>query len=219
VVHVFRPEGDVSPVSADRLRERLIVHRGISGGALTVNQTAALEAPWFLDPDCFARHASRVFANNAALAEAIRLKGGIFSRVNHPALSPKADLAWAVSPFVVLHLSEDAASDCGKVVAILVHEARRRGLNFDLASSFGFRGDRFEIIRPLVQIREHGESAGLLKIAMGSRGGPTQAEVVRLVNDIAAYPDWSVLRDQYAQVPAYVKSGFGVYVEKPPRPK
>ena len=217
VVNLFVPDGDASPVSLERLRDQLIVHRGISGGGLSVYQTAALEAPWCFDAEAACAHAARVFANNASLAKAILLSGGVFSHVHHPILSGMADKSWAVAPFVVLHLSEAAANDCGKLVAILVHEVRERGLNFDLASSFGFRGDRFEIIRPLVQIREYGASAGLLKIAMGSRGGPTMPEVIKLANEIAAYPDWTTLRDAYAHVPPYVKTGLGVYVAKPPR--
>ncbi len=217
IVNVFVPEGDASPVHFERLKERLNVNRAISGGALTVNQTAALEAPWFLDPALFTAHVESVYANNRKLAEAVELKGGVFSRINHPALERQCQQRWAVSPFVVLHLQGDSVGRLGKLVAIIVHEVRERGLSFDLASSFGFRGHRFEVIRPLVQIREMEGRTGVLKIAMGSRSEPSVDGIIDLINEIAAYPDWDALADAYTDVPAYVKGSFGVYVEKPPR--
>jgi hypothetical protein len=217
VAHVYVPESG-SPVHLERLLERLNVYRSVTGGGLTVNQQAALEAPWFLDRDRFRDHAGRVFANNTALARAIRLQGGVFSRVNHPRLSAMAGLPWAVAPFVVLHLTEDNAGRLGKLVAIVAHEARERGLQLDLGSSFGFRGHRFEVIRPLVQIREHGDSAGLLKIAMGARSGPSATAIAELLNEIAAYPDWQALADAYDGVAAYAKGSFGVYEPVPPKP-
>ncbi len=217
VAHVYVPEAG-SPVHLERLLERLNVYRSITGGGLTVNQQAALEAPWFLDGERFGDHAGRVFANNAALARAIRLEGGVFSRVNHPVLSAMSETPWAVAPFVVLHLADDDVGRLGKLVAIIAHEVRERGLQLDLGSSFGFRGNRFEVIRPLVQIREHGESAGLLKIAMGARPGPSKPAIAELVNELAAYRDWQALADAYAGVPAYAKGSFGVYEPVPRKP-
>jgi len=217
VAHVYVPEAG-SPVHLERLMERLNVYRSVTGGGLTVNQQAALEAPWFLDFERFRDHAGRVFANNAALARAIELQGGVFARINHPALSAMSETPWAVAPFVVLHLADDNVGRLGKLVAIIAQEARARGLQLDLGSSFGFRGNRFEVIRPLVQIREYGESSGLLKIAMGARPGPSAAAIADLVNEIAAYPDWQALADAYSHVPAYAKGSFGVYEPVPPKP-
>ncbi|MBT6093348.1 MAG: hypothetical protein HOH04_00595 [Rhodospirillaceae bacterium] len=218
IVNVFVPKGDASPIYFERLNERLNVNRAITGGALTVNQTAVLEAPWFLDLALFAAHAGRVFENNKKLAGAIELTGGVFSRINHPALADQAMLDWAESPFVVAHVAGDSVGRLGKLVAIIVHEARERGLCFDLASSFGFRGHRFEVIRPLVQIRELDSRAGVLKIAMGSRSGPSIDGIITLINEIGAFDDWDALAAAYPDVPAYAKGSFGVYVARPPKP-
>lgn len=219
IVNLYVPQGEASPIHFERLKERLTVNRAITGGALTVNQTAALEAPWFLRGEALGRHAARVFENNSILARSVRLEGGIFSSIKHPALSDdEKTTPWSVSPFVVMHVNDDSISRLGKLVAILVHEIKTRGLCVDLASSFGFRGHRFEVIRPLVQIREHEASSGLLKIAMGSRSGPSIQGVVDLINEIAAYADWDALVAAYPDVRAYAKGGFGVYVARPPRP-
>jgi len=218
IVNIYAPSDGKRPVSLSHLMQRLTVNRAITGGGLSVNDTAALEAPWFLDRQLFVDHADRVFANNRQLAEGVRLGGGIISRINHPALAPEPRPKWAVSPFVVFHLASDSVTRHGLLVAILVHEAGKRGLCFDLGSSFGFRGQRFEVIRPLVQIRERKGRVGLLKIAMGSRQGPSVGGIIKLINDIGAYPDWKSLKAAYPDVRAYVKGDFGVYQARPPRP-
>jgi hypothetical protein len=218
IVNLYIPEGGASPIHFERLKQRLSVNRAITGGGLTVNQTAALEIPCFLNAKSTSVHADRVFQNNRLLAQRIENGGGIFSRINHPCLAKGIEPKWAVSPFVVFHLAEDSTGHHGKLVAILVYEARKRGLCFELASSFGFRGHRFEVIRPLVQIREMGAQTGLLKIAMGSRKGPSFEGIIELINEIAGFPDWQALTDTYPDVKAYVKGNFGVYIEKPPRP-
>lgn len=217
IVHIYVPEKEDRPVHLERLRQRLTVNRAITGGALTINQAAALEVPWFLDSRSLTAHADRIFENNRALARQVKLDGGIFSCVNHPALTPGEDRKWAEAPFVVFHLEESTASRLGMLVAILVHEARARGLCLDLASSFGFRGHRLEVIQPLMQIREVGAAKGLLKVAMGSRNGPSREGVISLINEIAAYRDWDSLIAAYRDVRAYAKSSFGVYQERPPR--
>ncbi len=217
IVNIYVPPGKDRPFNFEHLKQRLTVNRAVTGGGLTVNDTAALEAPWFLSRDSFRGHAARVFENNRRLAVAVRNEGGIISRIGHPALLPEAPWKWAVAPFVVFHLADDTAGRHGLLVAILVYEARRRGLCFDLGSSFGFRGHRFEVIRPLVQIREWAGRSGLLKIAMGSRDGPSVDGVIALINDILGVADWSALKAAYPDVKPYVKGNFGVYVERPPR--
>ena len=218
VVNLFLPDGGGKKINKDGLKQKLTVNRAVTGGALTVNQTAALEAPWFLKADQLAAFAGQVFGNNRRLAVNIKNDGGVFSRINHPGLETATTQTWAVSPFVVFHLSEDSQNRHGLLVAILVHEARLRGLPLTLGSSFGFRGHRFEVIRPHVQIRAMQDKTGLLKVAMGFRQGPTLQGVIDLINEIAAYPDWPALVAAYPNVKAYVKGGFGVYVERPPRP-
>ena len=216
VVNLYLPGGASRRIHKESLKQKLTVNRAVTGGSLTVNQTAALEAPWFLKTGDLAAYAARVFDNNRRLAAEVCNTGGIFSRINHPVLEGGA-VAWAAAPFVVFHLSEDSQVRHGKLVAILVHEAARRDIPLTLGSSFGFRGHRFEVIRPQVQIRAQEEKTGLLKVAMGFRQGPSLLAVIALLNDIAAYPDWHSLIAAYDHVKAYVKGGFGVYVERPPR--
>ena len=217
IAELFTPSGPASPVEFGPLRERLTANRSVMGTGLSVLETAALDSPWFLNREKAHAYSRKVFANNRRLAMAVKSDGGIFSRIAHPALHDD-DRPWAEAPFVVYHLREDTVVDHGKLVAILAYEARARGLNFKLGSSFGFRGHRFEVIRPLVHIREHGDHAGLLKIAMGSHDGPSVGAIIELMQEISNYPDWNALRKAYEHVPAYVKGGFGIYIPRPPRP-
>jgi len=55
----------------------------------------------------------------------------------------------------------------------LSDEARKRGLVFDKGCSFGFRGHRFETVRPEV-------GPPFLRVAMGRRGGPSFEGILRL---------------------------------------
>lgn len=142
IVTVCVPEGP-RPFDIGHLMQRLTVNRAVTGGGLDINRAAALESPWFLDADGFAEHAGRVFANNRRLALGVVVGGGLFARIGHPALLPGRAAKWAVAPFVVFQLADGSVGHLGFLVAVIVEEARRRGLCLDLGSSFGFRGRRF----------------------------------------------------------------------------
>jgi hypothetical protein len=206
-----------SPANLQDLKTRLGAIRSILGTGLSFDQMAALEVPWFLNKQRFEDYGNAVFENNAALARQIASSGGVFSKISHPALGENCDVDWAVAPFVVFYLSEDSRGNHGFLIAVLATEAKRRGLQFTLGSSFGFRGHRFEVIKPMVHLQPNIEQTGLLKIAMGARRGPSFDGVIDLVNETAAIESFAALRKAYPDVKAYVKDRAGIYVARPSR--
>ncbi len=196
---------------------RLGAARSVMGAGLSFYQMAILEAPWFLNRRQFEEFGNSIFQNNENLARSINLTGGVFSKISHPVLEKDADLSWAVSPFTVFHLAEDSVGNHGFLVAVLMYEAKRRRLQFTAGSSFGFRGHRFEVIKPAVQLRPNPEQTGLLKVAMGARQGASFEGVLELIGEVAAFADFAALREAYGDVKAYVKDKSGVFVARPPR--
>lgn len=196
--------GDFVPRFVDFLRKM----RTILGVCPSLETVASLEkASFFLDPTrrTETSHADRVFAANAKLARSVPT-GGLFERIAHPARSRRADTA-AVAPFVVFHLREDDLDNHGLLLGVLAFEARRRRLDFSAGSSFGFRGHRYECIVPNLH-----ERRALFKVALGSRPGPFQHEVIRLIDELARYPSFARLRAAYPEIvpvdmQAVVRSG------------
>ena len=217
-VDIFVPINKSVPVSAADAHERLAAARTVFGVGLSVNDAGALEAPWIFDQKRLWSFSEAIFSNNEHFASQINVKGGIFSKVAHPVVHAHLrGRKGAVAPFVMLHLPISQQRSFGHLVAILVHEVGARGLNWEMGSSFGFRGHRFEVIKANVQVRPNKDQYGLLKVAMGSRGGPSVAGIIELVNDIAAYPDWQTLKTAYAHVAPYVRGKGGLFVARPPR--
>ncbi len=149
--------------------------RGLTGGGLTLDEMAALEAPWFLDPDHAARYAQAVFANNAALAQAM------------PARSEVCTVAGGApaAPFCVLHLPEVDPQVCRDLEAQIEAAAKARHLLFDRGGSFGFRGHRFEAVVP-----EPSQGRPFLRIAMGARAGWSRDGIITLMREIASGGEW-----------------------------
>ena len=206
-----------SPSNLQELKKKLITARAVMGAGLGLNDSSALEAPWFLNRQRFKNYGEIIFRNNKLLARTINNTGGMFSRISHPALEKLHHLDWAIAPFVVFHLAEDSSGNHGFLVAVLVHEVKHRGLEFTLGSSFGFRGHRFEVIRSMAHLPPNSGQTGLLKVAMGLREGPSLEGVIDLLNEIAAYENFAALRAAYPHIKAYLKDSSGVYAERPPR--
>lgn len=207
LVTLYMPDDEKNATLLDRVAESLRQARTTMGASLSEDEYAALNAPFFLSATSLARHGQAVFTNNATFAQAlapfVKNEGGLWTHVIHPSLAAHEDKAWAVSPFVNLRYAHDrqtfkdadSEGEARDVLrAIFEFEADKRGLVFQSGSSFGFRGHRFEMgfVR--------GTKTDSLRLALGSRRGPSLDGVIQLFQDLAAYPDFTALREAYPGV-------------------
>lgn len=175
---VFVPKG-AHPAQA-ALPDALRKIRKLTGAGLGLQDMAALEAPWFLDPLYTARHCDAVFAHNRRLALAFTPTGGLFAGLSHPALLA-GQTPWSEAPFCTLTLNDPTPDNYLRLQSLLEQEAAARQLAFGSGGSFGFRGHRFEAILP-----DTPESPAFLRVALGARGGPSLPGILKLLNELAA---------------------------------
>lgn len=200
LVNLFMPATDANHVLLARVADSLRQARTTLGVGPSHDTCAALSTPFFLNPQEFTRHAQAVFANNAAFAKALaplaKPSGGLIGEVIHPSLSSSAARSWAVAPYVNLRYASDGEGARAFLATVLEQEGRERNLCFRSGSSFGFRSHRFEMgfVR--------GIKFDSLRVALGSRAGPSLDGVIRLFQDLAAYPDFAALRRAYPQIDA-----------------
>jgi hypothetical protein len=145
--------------------------RTLTGAGLRYADLLALEAPFFLDADYTRFYEDAVFANNAAFARAAARNPAL--QVSHPAL----DAAPGIAPYCVLR-PRDPRVPCEALEDALARGSDERRLVFDRGGSFGFRGHRFEIVRP-----ETGD-APFLRVAMGRRAGWSLDGAIGLIGEI-----------------------------------
>ncbi|MEZ0107467.1 hypothetical protein ABH920_001459 [Catenulispora sp. EB89] len=196
LVTVHSVDEDAGTPSAEQFAGHLRMSRAVTGTSVPVDAAAALDVPIVLDPALTARHAGQVFLANQCLAAELESEAGLFSAVGHPSLPDVPAGTPKHAPFVVCRLAEDEIAHHGLLLAVVRHEALRRGLLLDWGSSFGFRGHRCETILPRLKDRK-----GLFKIAMGARSGPSLAGTVELLREMARFPDFRSLRAAYPDVP------------------
>ncbi len=166
---------DTGPISAGEIAERIRRIRTLLGLGLTFFEVAALEVPWFLDPDHTQRYEQAVFDNNALLARAVAAENRLFEGTFHPALLSVDTFG---APYSAFRLRERDAGGYSALEQHLQREAQGRELQFELGGSFGFRGHRFEIVRP-----ETGEEP-FLRVALGCRAGWSRDEIVKLMTEV-----------------------------------
>jgi hypothetical protein len=136
--------------------------RTLQGAGLRFADVAALELPLFLDAAATRRYEDAVFMHCLVLANALR---------ENPAFHVSYPCDGRPAPFVIVNLRDTSAY--ASLDERICHEAGRRGLVFDNGGSFGFRGHRFETVRP------EGELP-FLRVAMGRRAGPSLEGIVDL---------------------------------------
>jgi len=175
IVQIFVREG--GGTSAVRLADDLKQIRALTGSGLTLDEMATLSAPWFLDPRYFAEYTSRLFANNAALAQAVGTRSVLFENRCHPSLISPA----AVAPFCALRIRGGDASDHARLLRRLDAEIESRKLRLDKGGSFGFRSDRYELIEP-----DPKAGKPFVRVALGYRGGPNRDGIIDLFRELSA---------------------------------
>lgn len=150
--------------------------RALTGTGLTLDELAALSAPWFLDRAYLEHYTGRVFANNAALARVIGTSSNLFDNRCHPSLLSSE----AVAPFCAIRLRDGDAAAHRRLLQHVETEIGRRRLALANGGSFGFRGHRYELIEPEPQAGQP-----FLRVAMGYRGGSERDRIVDLFRELS----------------------------------
>lgn len=153
--------------------------RALTGTGLTLDELAALSAPWFLNRTHLDRYTGQVFANNAALARAIGTGSTLFADRCHPSLLSRE----AVAPFCAIRLRQGDAAAHRRLLRHVEMEIGRRDLALAKGGSFGFRGHRYELIEPDPQAGEP-----FLRVAMGYRGDADRDRIVDFFRELSALP-------------------------------
>ena len=192
IASIFRHKSSGSETQdfARRLRKA----RTAVGAGLSKVDTAALQAPWFLNGNYFRRYTLAVFDNNARIADDLAGGGRLFANVLHPKFA-RARCRWAQAPYTLLRLQEPSAENYEYLERVIAFESRRRGIFFERGKGFGSRGHRFQAVIP-----ESGRGTPHLRVAMGARSTPSLERASRLLQDLARFPDFSQLVAQFEGV-------------------
>jgi len=167
IVSVFALDAQLAASLADGLKRC----RTLTGAGLRFVDALALEAPFFLDRAATQTYADKVFAHNAALAQAVAAGNRRFKALG---------VAGAAAPYCAFELaSGNGVEALGALAERIERDAKARGLLLERGGSFGFRGHRYEVIEP-----ETGDEP-FLRVALGARGDRSCAGVIALIAELA----------------------------------
>lgn len=160
--------------AAKQFGEALRKVRTLIGGGLNYVDNIALEAPWVLDAAYADRYVGAIFEHNGRLARAVDEANARFAPISHPAL------AGGAAPYCVFQLREASPKAYDALEREIAMQSAQRRLVLAHGGSFGFRGHRYEVVRP-----ETGEPP-FLRIALGRRGGWSCDGVIEMMKEMAA---------------------------------
>jgi hypothetical protein len=168
-----------SAISAKQLGDRIRKIRTLLGLGLSFADVAILEAPWFLDREYSNIYQRAIYDNNARLAKAISADNRLFRGVFHPSILPDCR-GPRDAPYCTFRIQNGDIQALVRLEELLKKEIRERGILLESGGSFGFRGHRFEVVRP-----EDG-SEPFLRVALGRRPGWSRDQTVALMSEIAS---------------------------------
>jgi hypothetical protein len=177
VLTVFTP--DDAAIPAKQLGDSIRKIRTLLGLGLSFADVAILEAPWFLNREYTETYQHAIFDNNARLANAVEANNRVFRGTFHPSVIPNCQ-GPRTAPYCVFRLQNDNGDGLVRLEKLLQCETRKRDILFESGGSFGFRGHRFEIVRP-----EDG-SEPFLRVALGRRPGWSCDQITLLMSELGS---------------------------------
>jgi hypothetical protein len=177
ILTVFTPHD--AAISAKQLGDRIRKIRTLLGLGLSFADVAVLEAPWFLDREYASVYQHAVFENNARLAKAVAACNRVFRSAFHPSMLPDCH-GPCDAPYCVFRLQSSGTLPFARLEELLQNEIRKRGILFESGGSFGFRGHRYEFVRPDDGLEP------FLRIALGRRSGWSCDQITTLLGEIAS---------------------------------
>jgi hypothetical protein len=177
ILSVFTPQDALIP--AKELGNRVRKIRTLLGLGLSFADVAVLEAPWFLDREYTRLYQQAVFENNARLARHVSATNQLFRGAFHPSLL-NGQQGCRDGPYCVFRLKSGDPQAYDLLEEWIRCAVRARGILFEWGGSFGFRGHRFEVVRP-------GDGAEpFLRVALGRRPGWSCDQIMTLIGELAA---------------------------------
>src|SRR5688572_4759548 len=177
VLTVFTPRD--ATVSANQLADRIRKIRTLLGLGLSFADVAVLEAPWFLNREYTGVYQQAILDNNARLASVVSANNRLFRQTFHPSIHPECH-GPREAPYCSFRLQDGDGTTFSRLEELLQCEIRKRGILFESGGSFGFRGHRFEAVRP-----EDG-SEPFLRVALGRRTGWSCDQIITMIAELAS---------------------------------
>jgi len=177
ILSVFTPQASL--LTAKELGDRIRKIRTLVGLGLSFADVAVLEAPWFLDREYTRLYQKAVFANNASLVRRVSATNRLFRGAFHPALFDE-QRGCRDAPYCVFRLKDADPHAYDMLEEWIRNAVRERGILLEWGGSFGFRGHRFEVVRP------GNGSEPFLRVALGRRPGWSCDQIIALICELAA---------------------------------